>query len=74
MWRIKVAGLAAGFTITCAAYYKVFALEMLSARAVQKRRYEDIEQRLLAAERDAIKVAPAELNAAAQATAPPSSE
>ncbi|AYU81808.1 hypothetical protein LDHU3_32.3250:CDS1 [Leishmania donovani] len=72
MWRIKAAGLVSGFVITCAGYYKVFALEMLSARAAQEKRYEDIEQRLLAAARDAMKAAPAEHYVVAQATGPPS--
>ncbi|CAG9580382.1 hypothetical_protein [Leishmania major strain Friedlin] len=74
MWRIKAAGLVSGFVITCAGYYKVLALELFSARTAQEKRYEDIEQRLSAAARDAMKAAPAGHHVAAQATVPPSSE
>ncbi|KAG5471072.1 hypothetical protein CUR178_02379 [Leishmania enriettii] len=74
MWRIKIAGLAAGFVVTCASYYRMLVLGMLDARAEHERRYTVIEQKLLAAARDAVKAAPAELNVVAQAAPPPSSQ
>ncbi|KAG5470238.1 hypothetical protein LSCM4_02932 [Leishmania orientalis] len=74
IWRIKIAGLAAGFVITCASYYRMFALGMLDARAEHERRCTAIEQKLLAAARDAMRAAPAELNVVAEAAPPPSSQ
>lgn len=68
MWRIKVGGLVAGFTVTCAGYYKLFALEMMDTRLAQEQRYAAIERSLLAASRAAMAAAPAELNPGATDT------
>ncbi|KAG5470652.1 hypothetical protein LSCM1_01898 [Leishmania martiniquensis] len=74
MWRIKMAGLATGFAITCASYYRIFALGMLEARAAHEKRFASIEEQLLVAARDAVKAAPAELNVGVQAAPTPPSQ
>ncbi|CAJ1034171.1 hypothetical protein NXY56_005839 [Leishmania guyanensis] len=74
MWRVKAAGLVAGFAMTCTGYYRVFALDMFDARAAQEKRYEAIEQRLSSAAHRAMKAVPVGLNVVAQAAPPPSSQ
>ncbi|KPA84840.1 unspecified product [Leptomonas pyrrhocoris] len=64
MWRVKSSGLIAGFTVTCALYYKLFALTLIDDGEAQNRKYELIEGKLSCAANEAMAAAPAELNAA----------
>lgn len=64
MWKVKASGLIAGFTVTCALYYKLFALKIIDAREEQAKKYKTIEDKLSAAANRAMAAAPAELNAA----------